>query len=91
MRDLYLKATSFTALKAHLSANSITMESNYFQNEGVIIDWIGKVPETFDLETGEVLSYFTQHRFNVRLLNDSLTLFDIFTNVFPETPYRTFS
>jgi len=91
MKDLYLKATSYAALVSLLAGNGIEMEGNYFQNEQFIVDWIGKVPKVTDEETGEVIEWFTQYRFNVRLLDESVTLFDSFTSVYPETPYRVFS
>lgn len=91
MKDLYLKATSYAALISYLTENGIEMTGEYFQNEQFIIDWIGKVPKIIDEETGEVTEWFTQYRFNVRLLDESVTLFDSFTSVHPETPYRIFS
>lgn len=91
MEDLYLKATSYNALQSHLEENGINLESNYFQNHDFILDWIGKVPKTVDDETGEVTEWFTQYRFNVRLINHEVTIFESFTTVHPETPYRMFS
>lgn len=95
MKDLFLKATSLEALQIHLISNDVIKEApemiSYFQNEDLVIDWIGKVPQTTDAETGEVLTWYPDYRFNVRLLDETNTLFDTFTNVFPETPYRVFS
>jgi len=95
MKDLYLKATSLEALQIHLIANDVIKEASemtgYFQNEDLIIDWIGKVPKVTDEETGEVTEWYPDFRFNVRLLDETSTLFDTFQSVFPETPYRVFS
>lgn len=91
MEDLYLKATSYNALVSILAENGIELEGNYYQNDDFILDWIGKVPKTVDEETGEVTEWFTSYRFNVRLLNPEITIFNSFTPVHPETPYRMFS
>ncbi|TDO21890.1 hypothetical protein [Pedobacter duraquae] len=91
MKDLYLRTTNIQALKLFLCENGIDLESEYLQNNQFILEWIGKVPKTKNPETGEVLTWFTGQRFNVRLIDENCTLFDGFTNLNPETPYRTFS
>jgi hypothetical protein len=89
MKDLYLKATSRTALETFLANNGLTLEGNYLQTADFILDWIGKIPKTID-EEGNVIEWFTSYRFNVRLLTET-TLFDGFTHFEPETPFRMFS
>lgn len=91
MKDLYLKATSKQQVLDLLAVKGLTMESDYFENEDFVIDWIGKVPKVINEGTGEVESWFTDFRFNVRLIDESDDSFDGFVNVYPETPYRVFS
>lgn len=91
MKDLYLETTSKKALINFLADNGYAMEGNYFECSDFIIDYIGKIPEVKDQETGEVTKWYANERFNVRLLNDDNTLFNDFVSFTPALPYRVFS
>lgn len=90
MRDLYLKVPDYNTLRAHLQANDIIIEGNYLQNEQFILDYIGKIPKAID-EEDNVTEWTANDRFNVRLIDEELILFDGFESISPETPYRMFS
>jgi hypothetical protein len=92
MEDLFLKIANKAALDAIINPLLPEGETfgNYFQNDQFALDYIGKIPKAFN-EEGEVTEWSTQNRFNVRLIDESVTLFDEFENVYPETPYRVFS
>jgi hypothetical protein len=91
--DYYLKTTSKEAFLQDL-ANAgieIEMEGNYFQNQNIIIDWIGLIPNEIENENEE-LTYKEGQHVNIR----SIELIDIskFLNsidVHPAIPYRIFS
>lgn len=89
MKDYFFKTPDRTVL----SQLEIEMEGDYYQDENFIIDWIGKLPKTFDDE-GHVTSWTENERFNVRVINPEYeTTFDNLTGavpVAPETPYRVF-
>lgn len=90
MRDIFLKADTREALDDHLATHDIIIQGNYYQDDSMIIDWIGKVPRSVN-QDGEVTEWYSGYRFNVRLIDESVNIFSVFTEVSPDIPYRVFS
>lgn len=89
--DLFLKVESYEALQSFLRQQGCEMEGHYTQCQDYLVDFIGKIPKATNPETGEVVEWSEQARFNVRLLKSGITIFDDFVSISPETPYRMFS
>jgi len=71
MKTLYLKSTTKTALIADIA----TLIEGYageieFSNGTIHGHWIGKVPATFDTETGEVLTWKEGYHANILVPDD---------------------
>ena len=71
MTTLYLKSTTKTALIADIA----TVIEGYageieFSNGTIHGHWIGKIPDTFDPETGEVLTWKTGWHANILVPED---------------------
>ena len=96
--DYYLKTTSKEAFLQDLQrvGIEIEMEGNYFQDDKIIIDWIGQIPNTIETdEEGNIIGEITykagQH-VNIRSVQPiDVSLFQDTQDVYPEQPYRMFS
>jgi hypothetical protein len=96
--DYYLKKTSkedFIQELLSIGIEIVELE-NYFQNETIIIDWIGQIPNSIEYtENGEPIGEITfkeGYHVNIRSV-DKIDLSDLIhcESVFPNTPYRIFS
>ena len=97
MKDYYLnvatakKAAFLNELPAKIKA---AFDDKYYQDEDIIIDWIGKVPNTTAPVTGDVLTWKAGQHFNIRVLNpafeDKVERFINATRFTPVIPYRMF-
>lgn len=96
--DYYLKTTSKEAFLEDLQriGIEIEMEGTYYQDENIIIDWIGQIPNPVEYnEEGEPIGEITykegQH-VNIRSINElDINKFQYTVSVYPEIPYRIFS
>jgi hypothetical protein len=96
--DYYLKTTSKQDFIQDLqrAGIEITLDNNYYQNENLIIDWIGKIPLPIELDEegnliGEIQYYEGEH-VNIRSINQiDVSKFENTVDVYPEPPYRMFS
>lgn len=96
--DLYLRTTSKQEFLQDLqnAGIEIELENNYYQDENIIIDWIGQIPNPMEFdENGEPIGEITyrdgQH-VNIRSIKELDTTEFINTqSVYPEQPYRMFS
>lgn len=96
--DYYLKTTSKEDFIQDLLSIGIEITDfeNYFQNELLIIDWIGQIPNPIEYdENGEPIGEITfkegQH-VNIRSIGKiDLSNFFHSESVFPNAPYRMFS
>jgi len=96
--DYYLRTTSKEAFLQDLqrAGIEIEMEGNYFQDENMIIDWIGQIPNPIEVdEEGNIIGEITYKEglhVNIRSVNIiDVTLFENTQDVYPEQPYRMFS
>lgn len=96
--DYYLKTTSKQDFIHDLQTIGIeiTLDNNYYQDENIIIDWIGKIPYPIETDQegniiGEVVYREGKH-VNIRSITElDTTQFVNTSDVYPETPYRVFS
>ena len=96
--DYYLKTTSKEDFIQDLLSIGIELIDfeNYFQNELLIIDWIGQIPNPIEYtESGEPIGEITfkvgQH-VNIRSIDEiDLSDFNHSQSVLPNAPYRMFS
>jgi hypothetical protein len=96
--DYYLKTTSKEDFIQDLLSIriEITDFENYFQNESLIIDWIGLIPNPIEYtESGEPVGEITfrvGEHVNIRSVEE-IDLSDLIhcESVLPNTPYRIFS
>ena len=96
--DYFLKTTSKEAFiqDLQLSGIEIEMPDNYYQDENIIIDWIGLIPNPIQYdENGEVVGEITYRdglHVNIRHVSTiDITKFINTTEVYPQIPYRLFS
>jgi hypothetical protein len=97
--DLYLKTTSKEAFLQDLKRAGIEIEDfegNYFQNDVLIIDWVGQIPYPFETdEEGNIIGeikYRDGQHVNIRSKEPiDISKFENTVQVFPKKPYRTFS
>ena len=98
MRDLFLKTTDkqdiAEVLEPFFSEFQPTLE-NYFEVvDSFIVDYIGRLPLVInhdDPENEYVEVWSDKVYFNVRLVDETITLFDGFEDIAPELPTRTFA
>ena len=91
--DYYLKTTSKEDFLQDLVkvGIEIEMEGNYYQDENIIIDWIGQIPDPIVNEDDPIIYKEGQH-VNIRSNQPiDVTLFENTLDVYPEVPYRIFS
>ena len=96
--DYYLRTTDKESFLQDLrrAGIEIEMEENYFQNEKMIIDWRGQIPNPVEVdEEGNIIGEVTfkdgQH-VNIRSKEPiDIELFQHTQSVYPEVPYRMFS
>jgi hypothetical protein len=91
--DYYLKTTSKEAFLQDLqrAGIEIEMEGNYFQNQNIIIDWIGLIPNEIQNEDDPVTYREGQH-LNIRSREPiDISKFKNTQDVYPSPPYRIFS
>jgi len=96
--DYYLKTTSKEDFIQDLTKVGIIIDSldNYYQDNIIIIDWIGLIPNPIQVdENGDVIGEITykdglhvniRHTFTI-----DVNSFDYTTEVYPQLPYRMFS
>jgi len=96
--DYYLKTTNKQAFLQDLKNAGIEIElqNNYYQDENLIIDWIGQIPNPIEFdETGEPIGEITYkegEHVNIRAINPiDTTAFQNTHDVYPAIPYRMFS
>jgi hypothetical protein len=96
--DYYLKTTSKEDFIQDLLSIGIEITDfeNYFQNEVIIVDWIGQIPNPIEYnESGESIGKITfkdGYHVNMRSINEiDLSNFNHSQSVFPNAPYRMFS
>jgi len=96
--DYYLKTTSKQDFIQDLTTIGIeiTLENNYYQDENIIIDWIGQIPNPIELdENGELIgevTYKEGEHVNIRSIQEiDITQFQNTVDVYPNVPYRIFS
>lgn len=96
--DYYLRTTSKESFLQDLNRSDIDieMEGNYFQDENMIIDWIGQIPNPIETdEEGNIIGEITYKEglhVNIRSINElDLNKFQYTVSVYPEIPYRIFS
>jgi hypothetical protein len=96
--DYYLKTTSkedFIQDLLSIGIQIVELE-NYFQNEVIIIDWIGQIPNPIEYdENGEQIGELTfrvGEHVNIRSVDEiDLSEFSHSESIFPNAPYRMFS
>ena len=96
--DYYLKTTSKEDFIQDLLSIGIEIVDfeNYFQNEVLIIDWIGEIPNPIEYnESGEPIGEITYkdgYHVNIRSVGEiDLSDFTHSESVLPNSPYRMFS
>jgi hypothetical protein len=96
--DYYLRTTSKGAFIQDLAnaGYEVEMEENYFQDENLIIDWIGQIPNPIETdEEGNLIGEITYKsglHVNIRSVESiDVSLFQHTQDVYPEVPYRVFS
>jgi hypothetical protein len=96
--DYYLKTTSKEDFIQDLLSIGIEIVNfeNYFQNELLIIDWIGQIPNPIEYdESGEIigeLTFKTGQHVNIRSVDEiDLSEFSHSESVFPNSAYGMFS
>ncbi|MBW3469083.1 hypothetical protein [Arthrospiribacter ruber] len=95
--DYYLRTTSKEAFIQDLQKLGIEIElDNYYQDENLIIDWIGLIPNPVEVDSeGNVIGEITykdgQH-VNIRSKQElDVSLFENTVDVYPSVPFRMFS
>lgn len=96
--DYYLKTTSKEDFIQDLLSIGIEIVDfeNYFQNELLIIDWIGQITNLIEYdENGEIIGELTfkeGYHVNIRSVEE-IDLINLIhcESVLPNTPYRMFS
>lgn len=96
--DYYLRTTDKESFLQDLQRAGIEIEEfdNYYQDENIIIDWIGLMPNTIETdEEGNIIGEITykagQH-VNIRSVQPiDVSLFQDNQDVYPQIPYRMFS
>ena len=96
--DYYLRTTSKESFLQYLASLGleIDLENNYYQDENIIIDWIGQIPNPIETdEDGNLIGEITYKEglhVNIRSVEHiDVSLFQNTTDVYPEIPYRVFS
>ena len=96
--DYYLRTTSKESFLQDLqrAGLEIDMEGNYFQNEALIIDWIGLMPNPIETdEEGNLIGEVTYKEglhVNIRSVQPiDVSLFQYTQDVYPQIPFRVFS
>ena len=96
--DYYLKTTSKEDFIQDLLSIGIEIVDfeNYFQNEVILIDWIGQIPNPIEYtESGEPIGEITfkeGYHVNIRSVEEiDLSEFTHSESIFPNAPYRMFS
>jgi hypothetical protein len=96
--NYYLKTTSkedFIQDLLSIGIEIVELE-NYFQNEVIIIDWIGQIPNPIEYtQSGEPIGEITfkeGYHVNIRSVDEiDLSDFSHSESIFPNAPYRMFS
>ena len=96
--DYYLRTTSKEAFLQDLAKAGINieLEENYFQDDQIIVDWIGLIPNPSETDeegnpVGEITYRDGQH-VNIRSVSEiDVSLFENTVDVYPNRPYRKFS
>ena len=96
--DYYLKTTNKQEFLQDL-ANAgidIQLENNYYQDENIIIDWIGQIANPVEIdEEGNIIGEITHkegEHVNIRSVTPiNVSIFNHSSEVYPEPPYRMFS
>jgi hypothetical protein len=96
--DYYLKTTSKEEFIEDLNRAGIEIEftGDYYQDDTIIIDWIGLIPNPIELDEnnniiGEI-TYKDGLHVNIRHVSTiDISAFIHTTNVYPQIPYRVFS
>jgi hypothetical protein len=96
--DYYLRTTSKESFLQDLAKAGIEieLEENYYQDDQIIIDWIGLIPNPVELDeegnpVGEITYREGQH-VNIRSVEEiDVSLFENTVAVYPNRSYRTFS
>jgi hypothetical protein len=96
--DYYLKTTSKEAFIEDLKNANIEIGEldNYYQDDKIIIDWIGQIPNPVEVdEEGNVIgevTYIEGQHVNIRTIEPiDISLFENTVNVHPNKPFRVFS
>jgi hypothetical protein len=96
--DYYLKTTSQLDFTEDMlrAGYVIEINNNYFQDDAIIVDWIGEIPNPIEYdENGEIIGEMTYRDgeyVNVRSVGVVDTSVFVYTfSVYPEIPYREFS
>lgn len=96
--DYYLKTTSKEEFIQDLNRVGIEIEltGDYYQDNIIIIDWIGLIPNPVQLdENGEIIGEITYRdglHVNIRHISTiDVSMFINTTEVYPQVPYRVFS
>jgi hypothetical protein len=96
--DYYLKTTSKEEFIQDLNRVGIEIEltGDYYQDDIIIIDWIGLIPNPVQLdENGEIIGEITYRdglHVNIRHISTiDVSMFINTTEVYPQVPYRVFS
>lgn len=96
--DYYLITTSKEAFLQDLqrAGIEIEMEGNFYQDENIIIDWVGLIPNPVETDDegniiGEI-TYIDGQHVNIRSVEPiDISLFKNTFDVYPNKPFRTFS
>lgn len=96
--DYFLKTTSKEAFLSDLQLVGLDIEliGDYYQDDSIIIDWIGTIPDyiptnEFGEPTGEAIVYDGDH-LNIRSNQPiDTSQFQNTQSVHPQIPYRVFS
>jgi hypothetical protein len=75
---------------------NITLEKNYFQNKNIIVDWIGLIPNEYEIdEEGNPIgepTYKEGQHVNIRSREPiDISKFENTQDVYPSPPHRVFS
>lgn len=96
--DYYLRTTSKEAFLQDLQRAGLEIEiqENYYQDEKIIIDWIGQIPNPIETdEEGNIIGEITYKEglhVNIRTSQPiDVSVFENTQDVYPEQPYRMFS
>lgn len=96
--DYYLRTTSKEAFLADLqrAGIEIEIEGNYYQDEKIIIDWIGLIPDEIEVaeedNIAEEITYIDGQHVNIRSVEPiDISVFENTTDVHTNKPFRMFS